>query len=70
MGVAELIEGLIVANAKLYELCSKKSRAAEMTEAELRELVSQDLELCRQRSRLRAEINRRLGSAGDSVKTY
>jgi hypothetical protein len=70
VGIAELIESLVVANSKLYEICGKKAFADTMTEAELKELVSQDLELCRQRSRLRAEINRRLGSACDSVKTY
>jgi hypothetical protein len=69
-GVAELIEMLAVANCKLFRVCEDKEKADQLTEAELKELVKKDLELCRQRSRLRAEINRRLGSAGDSVKTY
>jgi ATP-dependent Clp protease ATP-binding subunit ClpA len=70
VGVGELIEMLVVANCKLYEVCQQKANPDLPSEAELKDLVRKDVELCRQRSRLRAEINRRLGSSGDSVKTY
>ncbi len=70
-GIGELIERLMIANMKLWAVCDKKANAANMSQEDLRVLVADDLNLCKSRAAIRAEINRRLGSAsGETVKHY
>ncbi len=70
-GIGELIERLMIANMKLWAVCDKKANAANMTQEDLRVLVADDLNLCKSRAAIRAEINRRLGSdSGETVKHY
>src|SRR5438105_2084776 len=71
-GVAELVERLLIANLKLWEICKKKASSATVPDAELRKLVQDDLDLCKSRAAIRAEINARLGCerSGESVKHY
>ncbi len=70
-GIGELIERLCIANMKLWAVCDKKANAANMTQEDLRVLVADDLNLCKSRAAIRAEINRRLGTtSGETVKHY
>ena len=71
-GIGELIERLMIANLKLWAVCDKKANAANMSQEDLRVLVSDDLNLCKSRAAIRAEINKRLGSvvSGETVKHY
>ncbi len=71
-GIGELIERLMIANMKLWAVCDKKANAANMSQEDLRVLVSDDLNLCKSRAAIRAEINKRLGGvvSGESVKSY
>lgn len=67
-----LIEQLAIANVKLFQLCNKKVDAAagKLSAAAMQQLAADDLDLCKLRARLRGEINKALGSHGDSVKSY
>ncbi len=71
-GIGELIERLMIANMKLWAVCDKKANAANMTQEDLRVLVADDLNLCKSRAAIRAEINRRLGQpvSSETVKHY
>ncbi len=71
-GIGELIERLCIANMKLWAVCDKKANAANMSQEDLRVLVADDLNLCKSRAAIRAEINKRLGGivSGESVKSY
>ncbi len=70
-GIGELIERLCIANLKLWAVCDKKANAANMSQEDLRVLVTDDLNLCKSRAAIRAEINRRLGTtSGETVKHY
>lgn len=73
-GIGELIEKLCIANLKLWAVCDQKAAYVDGGEAsaeKLRDLMKKDLDLCKVRAQLRAEINARLGGyQGDNVKSY
>ncbi len=77
-GIAELIERLVIANLKLFAVCEEKKRLVDLEQSgqpvdqhELLDNIRKDLDLCRSRAAIRAEINKRLGSfSGEVVKTY
>ncbi len=77
-GIAELLERLVIANLKLFAVCEEKKRLVGLEQSgqpvdqhELLDNIKKDLDLCRSRAAIRAEINKRLGSfSGEVVKTY
>lgn len=75
-GPGEMIEKLCIANIKLFKLCDKKSDMAknpgDYTKAEMVRVMRQDIELCKQRGKLKSEIDRVLmgGDAIEEIKNY
>ncbi len=73
--VAELIKNLLEQNARLYALKDRQASAVRMkceNAGLLLRLLRRDLDLCKSRAVIRAELNRRLGqeASGESVKMY
>lgn len=66
---------IIADNRALWDIKERQAiaiREQEQSPDVLRELLIRDLELCKSRAAIRAELNRRLGSevSGESVKRY
>lgn len=82
MNIAQLIEELCISNIKLFDVCNKKaaiaSNPAGFSKEEAVETIGRDIELCKQRARIKTEINRVLNEAVvlgkldivDEVKQY
>lgn len=71
-----LVEQLSIANTKLYNLCSLKDEAAKdpgkFSKEELVQMAQKDIELCRERAKLKSEINRLFNGkiAIEEIKDY
>lgn len=80
--IGELIEKLIIANVKLYNICDEKSRMADSpenyTKSDMARVMGADIELCKQRAALKRKIDAEVNSAIidgrtdviDEVKNY
>lgn len=69
--VADLIDKLSIVNVKLFFVCDKKANPDSLSKEELVKLMKQDVSLCAERSRLKNEINKLLGSkVPEEVKNY
>lgn len=72
--MGELVEKLAIANLKLFEVCSQKDELASgiLSPEESVSLAKKDIELCRERAKLKSEINRAFygRSAIEEVKNY
>lgn len=74
MNPGELFEKLAIANIKLFNICDDKARAAEnpgdFDKSQLIEIMRKDIELCKERARLKNEINKLFGQDTEEVKSY
>jgi hypothetical protein len=73
--IAELIDKLSIVNTKLFAVCEKKALAERtpgmLNRDELQQLVVQDVQLCRERSALKNQINKFFGvDVAEEVKRY
>ena len=73
--LGELVEKLCIANIKLYNICEKKTQAAEnpagFSKDELIEIMRQDISLCRDRAALKNAINKTAGmNVAEEIKRY
>lgn len=80
--MGRLIEDLITATLKLYNLCNEKALAAknpaDFTKEEMAAIMGRDIELCKQRASLKKQIEFTLDAAikkgsldiVDEVKNY
>ena len=59
--IGELIEKLAIANIKLFKVCDDKAKIAtnpaDFSKTEIVEVIKKDIELCRQRARLKNAID-------------
>ena len=59
--IGELIEKLCIANAKLFKVCDDKAKVVaspgDFSKAEIVEIMSKDLSLCKQRAKLKNAID-------------
>lgn len=74
MSLGELVEKLCIANIKLYNLCDLKAEMAKnpssYTKEELACVMEQDIMLCKERARLKNEINKIAGLDVEEIKNY
>ena len=75
-GLGEMIEKLCIANIKLFNVCDEKADMAknpgEYTKADMARVMSQDIELCKQRGKLKSAIDKLLmgSDAIEEIKNY
>lgn len=74
MNFGETVEKLCIANIKLFNLCDMKTKMAknpgDFTKEELVRVMEQDISLCKERARLKNELNRLVGLEAEEVKRY
>lgn len=73
--LGELVDKLSIANAKLFALCNKKTKIVadpcKFSKEEVVELISNDIELCKQRAYLKNKIDKVVGkNSFVEVKNY
>lgn len=74
MNLGEMVEKLCIANIKLYNLCDLKTdmskNPADYTKEQLVTLMEQDIQLCKERAKLKNIINKSVGIEGEEIKRY
>lgn len=73
--IGELVEKLAIANIKLFQVCDQKAdmarNPADFSKEEMASVMAKDIELCKERARLKNEINRAFDSSiAIEVKDY